>query len=365
MAIPFLIYLGFKKKYKYSIPSRFFLKKNRSFKKGGIWFHACSLGEVVSLEAIIENLKDYKVDLSVTTQTGYARAKEIKSCTTRYLPFEIFLPFWVRRHRTLVVTEAELWPMLFASAKLKGIKTILVNARISDNSYNGYKKFSWFYKWVFSNIDQTFAQSEADRHRLSSLGAKNIKIIGNIKSFSRPIVSRKYVKPHKRIIIIASSHEKEEELVLENLNLESNDMLIVAPRHPERFSSVHKYLKKFSKQRNLSFARLSDEKEISKDIILCDLMGELINLYAISDIVVLCGSFLDGIGGHNPIECAYFNTKIISGPYVFNQKTLFSMVENIKICEAKYLKNINYDDLKKSKVIQTKQMEDLLKAIKS
>jgi len=364
LAIPFLLYLSFKKKYKQSIPSRFFLKNNKPFKRGGIWFHACSLGEVVSLEAIIENLKDYKVDVSVTTQTGYKRAKEIKNCTVRYLPFEVFLPFWVSRHKTLVVTEAELWPMLFASAKLKGIKTILINARISDNSYSGYKKFSWFYKWVFSNIDETFAQSQNDRQRLSSLGAKNIKVIGNIKSFSKPTVSKKYIKPPKRVIVLASSHEKEEELLLDNIKLTPDDVLIVAPRHPERFSSVCKYLKSFSKQKNLSFARLSEEKEISKDIILCDVMGELINLYAISDIVILCGSFIDGIGGHNPIECAYFNTKIISGPYVFNQKALFSLVENIKICEAQELKTINYDELVESKVIQTKQMEELLKAIK-
>jgi 3-deoxy-D-manno-octulosonic-acid transferase len=363
--MPFLLYLSLKKKYNQSIPSRFFLRHNKPFKNGGIWFHACSLGEVVSLETIMRELKDYKIDISVTTQTGFARAKEMKGCTVRYLPFEVFLPFWTSRHRTLVVTEAELWPLLFASAKVKGAKTILINARISDNSYSGYKKFSWFYKWVFSNIDEIFAQSQTDRQRLSSLGAKNIKIIGNIKSFSKPLVSRKYIKPQKRVIVLASSHEQEEELVLKNLKLEANDVLIVAPRHPERFLSVGKYLEKYSKEKNLSFARFSEEKEISKDIILCDLMGELINLYAISDVVILCGSFIDGIGGHNPIECAYFNTKLISGPYVFNQKALFSMVKNIKICEAKDLKNINYDDLKKSKVIQTKQMEELLEAIKS
>jgi len=364
LAIPFLLCLSLKKKYKDSIPSRFFLKNNKSFKNGGIWFHACSLGEVVSLDTIIKNLKDYKIDVSVTTQTGYARAKKIKNCTVRYLPFEVFLPFWISRHKTLVVTEAELWPMLFASSKSKSTKTILINARISDNSYNSYKKFTWFYKWVFSNIDEIFAQSETDSHRLSSLGAKNIKVLGNIKSFSEPFVSRKYTKLSKRVIILASSHENEEKLVLENLNLGSNDVLIVAPRHPERFSSVCKYLEKFSKQKNLSFARLSEEKEMSKDIIICDLMGELINLYAISDVVILCGSFFDGIGGHNPIECAYFNTKIISGPYVFNQKALFSLVQNIEICEAHNLKNINFDDLKESKVIQTKQMQELLKAIK-
>ena len=149
VALPFLLILSFKKKYKDSIPARFFLLNNPPFKKEGIWFHACSLGEVNSLKPIFDELQE-DINLSVITQTGYKSAKEKKGLHVRYLPFELFLPFWVKKQRVLVVTEAELWPMLFIVAKLKGAKTILINARISDKSYNSYKKFNWFYRWLFS-----------------------------------------------------------------------------------------------------------------------------------------------------------------------------------------------------------------------
>ncbi len=362
-AIPILIYLSFKKKYSHSIPARFFLKDNPSFKNHDIWFHACSLGEVRSIEPIIDNLHDYQVDISVTTQTGYKRAKQIKNCTLRYLPFEIFLPFWVKKHRTLVVTEAELWPMLFWASKLKGAKNILINARVSDNSYSGYKKFSWFYKWIFSNIDEVFAQSEEDKKRLIELGAKSVHVEGNIKTFSKPDITKDYVKPDKKVIIVASSHEGEEEMILKNLKLIKDDILIVVPRHPERFGSVEKLLRKYSKVNSLYFGKISEDDSLNQDIILCNIMGELVNLYKISDIVILCGSFKEGIGGHNPLEPAYFNKKIISGPYVFNQKALFSLVENIKICSIDELKNIDFNEIKNSKILQTGEMKTLLEHI--
>ena len=130
--LPVIILLAFKKKYKNSIPARFFLINNPPFKEGDIWFHACSFGEVSSLKPLIERVG--KVHISVITATGYEKAKEFSS-SVRFLPFEIFLPFWAPKVKTLVVTEAELWPMLFVSAKAKGAKTILINARISDNSY--------------------------------------------------------------------------------------------------------------------------------------------------------------------------------------------------------------------------------------
>ena len=363
MAIPFLLYLSFKKKYKDSILARFFLKNSPKFENDDIWFHACSLGEVVSIIPIIDNLKSHKIDISVITQTGYKRAKQIEHCTLRYLPFEIFLPFWIKKHKTLVVVEAELWPMLFVVAKLRGIKTVLINARISDNSYSGYKKFSWFYRWVFSHIDKVFAQSQIDKERLESLGAKCVEVFGNIKNSSTPVVSRHYAKPNRRVIVMASSHEGEEELILENLKLAVDDVLIVVPRHPERFKSVHEYMQNYAKTKKLSYAKLSEKEDFSQNIILCDKMGELINLYAICDIVILCGSFKDGIGGHNPIECAYFNTKIISGPYVFNQKALFPSVENIKICKAKELGSLDFENLKNTKIKQTRKMEKLINEI--
>ena len=362
MAIPILLCLSFKKKFNLSIPARFFLINNPKFKNQNIWFHACSLGEVTSIEPLIKALGQKNTDISVVTQTGFKKARDIEGCDVRYLPFEVFLPFWTVKHRVLVVTEAELWPMLFFVSKAKGVKTILINARISDNSYKGYRKFAWLYRWIFSNIDVVFSQSQIDKNRLEELGAKDVRIGGNIKAGIEPKVSKIYRKPNRRVVILASTHEGEEELVLKNLKC--NDMILVVPRHPERFKSVEIFLQKFSRDKALSFGKLSESENLDKDIMLCDKMGELINLYAISDVVVLCGSFKDGIGGHNPLEPSYFKNKVISGPYIFNQKVLFSSVENIKICEAEELSCVDFDSLKGAKIKQTMQMEDLLKEIK-
>ena len=364
IAIPILLYLSFKKKYKLSIPARFFLQNNPKFKNKNIWFHACSLGEVTSLEPIIECLKEKDIDISTTTQTGFQKAKEIRGCDVRYLPFEIFLPFWITKHKVLVVTEAELWPMLFSVSKTKGIKTILINARISDNSYRSYKRFAFFYRWVFSNIDVVFAQSETDKKRLEELGAKDVKIGGNIKTQMRPIVTKTYKKPSRRVVIFASTHEGEERMLLENFDISRDDVLIIVPRHPERFKEVEKFLKTFSKSRDLSLSKLSEEENFDTDIVLCDKMGELVNLYAIGDVVFLCGSFKDGIGGHNPLEPAYFENKIVSGEYIFNQKVLFDMVENVKICKARELMGFDFDALASSKIKSTEQMEELIREIK-
>jgi len=362
LALPILIILSFKKKYKFSIPARFFLFGNEPFDKEGIWFHACSLGEVNSLKCLFQNLKDKNINLSVITGTGYKEAKNIKNINAKFLPYEMFLPFWIKKQKTLVVTEAELWPMLFVVSKLKGIKTVLINARVSDNSYKSYKKFSWFYKWIFSNVDEIFAQSKIDKSRLEELGAKNVIVNGNIKTFSKPLVTRVYKKPNKKVVVIASSHEGEEKLLLDNLILKKDEMLVVVPRHPERFASVDKFLKVFSEKQKLSYAKINDD--LKTDIVLCDKMGELVNLFAIADTVLLCGSFIEGIGGHNPLEPAFFGCKIVSGKYTFNQKALFSLVENIKVCSIDELKNINFEDIKPSKVLHVGDINTLLDRIK-
>ena len=182
LALPVFVYLRFKPKYKASIPARFFLKDNASFTKEGIWFHACSLGEVRSLKPFIESLPNVDVNISVITQTGFREALQYQSADIRYLPFEIFLPFWITKQKTLVVLEAELWPMLFWVAKRRGMKTILLNARISDRSYRSYLRFTFIYRWIFSSIDVVFAQSSLDQQRLEKLGAKHVRVGGNIKT---------------------------------------------------------------------------------------------------------------------------------------------------------------------------------------
>lgn len=340
LALPFLIVFSFFKKYKESIPSRFFLKNNPKFEENGIWFHACSYGEVSSLSSLINTLKlsNKNVKISVITQTGFKRAQEYTK-DVRYLPFEIFLPSWITKQDILIVTEAELWLMLFFLAKKKGSRTILINARVNDNSYHRYKKFRWFYSKIFANIDEVYAQSAIDEKRLKFLGAKNVQITGNIKNMNLPKVTKNYGANQKfdKVITVASTHIGEESLILKqlsNINLD-NALVVLVPRHPERFEAVHKLAQAWANDMGKTYCRFSkDGFDDPCDVMLCDVMGELINIYAITDITILGGSFIEGVGGHNPIEPASFNNIIISGPFYYNQKELYSKVENITICSA-------------------------------
>lgn len=366
VALPVLLYLRFKPKYKDSIPARFFLRGSTPFSKNGIWFHACSLGEVRSLKPFIHALAHEPLSLSVITQTGFKEASHFLNVDVRYLPFEIFLPFWIVKQRTLVVMEAELWPLLFVVAKAKGIKTILLNARISDKSYRSYERFAFFYRWIFAHIDVVFAQSDIDKERLETLGAKNVLVNGNIKTLQTFELTKQYKKdPSKRVVVLASTHEREEALLLEKMEFRENDQVIVVPRHPERFGLVDALLASYAYDRNLRYAKLSHSDGLDADIILCDTMGELMNLYAIADIVILGGSFVEGVGGHNPLEPAFFGAKIISGPYVFNQHVLFGLVENIVTCKSEELKDVfnNAGSLLPSAIVHKGEIEPILNEI--
>ena len=340
LAIPYLIFKSKDSKYKKAIPAKFFFKNNSKFKENGIWFHSCSMGETKAIKPLIENYKE-NVNVSVVTNTGFEEAITMTS-NVRYLPFEIFLPFWINKQKVLVVMEAELWYMLFLVAKKKGAKTFLINARISDKSYKSYKRFSFFYKRIFQNIDKVFAQSEVDKHRLEELGASNVEVIGNIKLAQLPKVNVKLEKPKQVVITAASTHENEEKLILDTYKKEQGKLIIV-PRHPERFEKVHLQILEFIKDKNISYQKYSIKDDFDSDIILVDKMGILNDIYAISDVVILGGAF-EKIGGHNPIEPAFFNCKIISGKNIFNQKSLFDCIKNYYLIQndelEEYLDNI-------------------------
>jgi 3-deoxy-D-manno-octulosonic-acid transferase len=366
IAIPILLLLSLKSKYRESIPKRFFLYKNSFFDKNQIWFHSCSLGETKSLIPIINELKNKNiisdVNISVVTNTGFEEAKKI-SQNVKFLPFEIFLPFWIKPQQHLVVMEAELWYILFFYAKKNHTKTTLINARISDRSFHKYLKFKFLYKKIFENIDTIFAQSQKDKDRLEQLGAKNIQVIGNIKTFSNISITKEYQKPNDLIITAGSTHKKEEELIIKAFLDFGKGKLIIVPRHPERFNEVDKLIQTLAP--NKKYHRFSQNKNFDSDIILIDKMGELINIYAITDIVILGGAF-ENIGGHNPIEPAFFNCKIISGKKYFNQKELFKCVSNIFITENNKLLNniINADKSSKySSIINRVNINTLIKHI--
>lgn len=361
--MPLLLYLSIKPKYRRSIPARFFpflrslMPKSSGFCNDfspHIWLHACSFGEIKSLAPIIQALANHKrrILLTTTTQTGFDLAKSTyasePAIRVEFLPFEIFLPFY--RHRlqdlqSLIVTEAELWLGLFSTAKTLGAQTLLINARISTRSYPKYRRFRFFYRVLFSCVDRVFAQSQADKDRLSTLGAHHIEVLGNLKLLSPIATSATYPKPSNRLVIVAAStHQGEEELVLQafsTLNkLESSkvdsSLLILAPRHPERFTQVASLLAGYP----FASTRFSHDPNAltnpSLDVVLLDTLGELNNCYAIADVVILGGAFIQA-GGHNPLEPAFFHTKLISGKAIFNQEALFACIDGYTLCEASEL----------------------------
>ncbi|MBD3809726.1 MAG: lipid IV(A) 3-deoxy-D-manno-octulosonic acid transferase [Sulfuricurvum sp.] len=330
VALPLLILLSFKKKYRDSIPSRFFGVDNSPFLPHDIWFHVCSLGEAKAIAPILERLGDKKIAISVITHTGYEAASKY-TAEVRYLPYELWLWFWIERPKTVVVLEAEFWYLLFRLVRLRGGRVVALNARISDRSFPKYYRMRWFYRILLSQCDRIFCQSREDMARFIALGGRNVDVVGNIKLAQKIEATKQYSKPVGTIIIAASTHEGEEEGIIRGFvayrEHNPSSKLLIVPRHPERFAKVGELILKAAPQ--MSFSRWSETQSIESDIILVDAMGELNNLYAISDVAILGGAFAP-IGGHNPLEPATFGCKIITGEQIFLQRELFKYVSHVQ-----------------------------------
>ncbi|TDJ81355.1 lipid IV(A) 3-deoxy-D-manno-octulosonic acid transferase [Campylobacter volucris] len=371
IAAPFLLILSFyKDKYKISLKSRFFLYKNLKQEYADVHFHGCSLGEIKSMRFLFSHFNNFRI--STITNTGFSEALKYTH-KVNFLPFEIFIPFWMKPCKVLVVFEAELWLMLVFMAKFFNAKVILINARISDRSYLKYKKFNFFYKVLFRYIDEVFAQSLKDKERLQELGAKNVIAYKNIKIINKNKKDKKFEKLKSRLIVLASTHENEEQALLSKIKLEQNDKLVLAPRHPERFEMVEKILLDFCKINGYGMQKFSQLDLKSNDLqsvfcekyLLLDCLGELENFYSISDIVFLCGSFEKNIGGHNPIEAAKYENIIISGKYFFNQEALYNEVENIYICQnLDEIRNILTQNLTCAKIKHQGDLTEIIQSIK-
>lgn len=364
LAIPYLLLKQRSKKYQEAIPAKFFLKNNPKLEENKIWFHTCSMGETRAIKPIIDKFDKNDINISVITNTGFEEANKF-GVGVRYLPFEIFLPFWITKQKMLLVMEAELWYMLFLVAASKGTKTVLMNARINDKSYDTYKKYSFFYKQIFRYIDKIYAQNEIDKQRLQELGGKNIEVIGNLKLANVPRISKEYIKPDHVVITAGSTHDGEEELVLDAWN-KSMGKLIIVPRHPERFDKVYELIENRYKDIHMTYHRFSKQANFDSDIVLVDMMGELNNIYAISDVAILGGGFIKSAGGHNPIEPAYFGCKLISGKTIFNQKSLFECVDNHYLIDndelIEYLQKL--DELEKSSIGKQGDINPIIEEIK-
>ncbi len=370
IALPFLFFFSKQQiKYKRSIPARFFLKNNKSLSPNGIWFHVCSFGEARAIYPLLDALPKEELRLTTTTQTGYeaiSLKSEKESC---YLPFEPLLFSWLKPQKVLLVMEAEFWYLLFALAKNRGAKTLLINARMSNRSFPKYKRIAWLYRQIFKYVDEVYAQSQTDKERLEFLGAKNISVIGNIKLANIAKNSRELTKPKVLLVCGASTHEREEELILNAFvklkKEEPNARLILVPRHPERFKKVSDLVEECAKENHYSWHNYSENEALNSDIIVADVLGELVNIYAVSDVVILGGAFAK-VGGHNAAEAAQFGCKIISGEHYFNQRDIFLMIEGIAIVtESNLARQLQqHSELMPTKIIERTDINPILESIK-
>ena len=321
--------------------------------KGGIiWVHAVSVGEVMAALPLLKKLREKypskNITLSTITDSGQKVGREgaPEGTSVVYLPFDI--PFILRtvlrrfKPELLITIETELWPNIFKIFKEHGIPVILLNGRISGNSFKGYKKIFFFMKRVLAHVDLFCMQSELDAERIRSLGVERdrIKVLGNFKFDTNPpsAIPEWAERISGPVLIAGSTHEGEEELIISvyrELKKDFFDLnLIIAPRHPERFQGVEDLLR----SKGLSFIKrsefrtsnpitpplekvggggFSEPQFLKGEIILLDTVGELSAVYGIADIAIIGKSF-KGYGGQNPLEPAYWGKAIVYGPHMEN-----------------------------------------------
>jgi len=318
-----------------------------------IWIHAVSVGEVIAalpfLKAIGKGFPGLKIVFSTTTYTGQRIARERFPEADRimYIPWDTWLTInrvvKIISPKLFITIETELWPCLFKTLKNNGSHIILLNGRISSESFKGYKRIRPFTKKILSFIDFLYMQGKIDAERIIAIGAdeKKVGIMGNFK-FDIELDRNKSVhwmdEIQGRILLAGSTHKGEEEIILdayEEVKKDIHDLkLILAPRHPERFNEVAEILKR----RNLEFCRRSElpvhgsqftpapsrsfgtgraVHRQQPDIILLDTIGELSQLFSRATVSFIGGSLLP-YGGHNILEPAYWGNPIIFGPHMDN-----------------------------------------------
>ena len=312
-------------------------------KSGSIWIHAVSVGEVQASIPLVNELKlhyPYKeIIITTVTPTGSKQVKNIfkGAVKTSYIPFETNFAiknfFNSIKPSVALIMETEIWPNLYKECGTRGIPLILVSARISEKSLINYKRFLPLFRDTLSHGILIAAQSQIDADRFLALGASKDRtwIMGNIKfDFKLPEeiltkakTHRSKIFPRRHIWIAASTHEHEEEIILEahkNISKKiGNLLLILVPRHPERFAKITQILK----EDNWIYSKKSDDQDIpeSCQVLLIDTIGELLFFYACSDVAFVGGSLLP-VGGHNLLEPAAIGLPIITGAHTFNQKEM-------------------------------------------
>jgi 3-deoxy-D-manno-octulosonic-acid transferase len=319
--------LGFKLK---RIPSR----------KKSLWFHAVSVGEVLSLQSLIHKLKerhpDWTILFSTLTKTGMRMAKE-KLTDADYIFFVPVDFTWVIRRffkvlqpDLFVLAESEFWPNLLKVASKETNRVLLINGRISQRSFKRHYRFSFISRRILKDVNRFLVQTEIDKKRLEKIGVRPelVQAVSNLKSeIDLPQFEKEeYLKlkknlgipPTEKVVVAGSTRKGEERILLEAFKkarrVRNNLLLVLAPRHPERFDEVEKICHDSSFQ---VIRRSMASPQAQWDVMILDTMGDLAQFYALCDLAFIGGSLVPW-GGHNLLEPAFYTKPVFFGPHMKN-----------------------------------------------
>ncbi len=304
-----------------------------------IWLHLVSLGEVISALPLITKLLEQNKKLLITTTTPTGSAKLTQHFSNRichcYLPYE--LPIVLKRFFKMfqpqigIIFETELWPNLLYYAKKSQVKLLLFNACLSLESLQKYLKIKSCMREILDNFDGIYTQTLIDSERFQALGAisSRVHIIGNLKfdliiptiDVEKLAACKQIFGEDRKILLIASTHNNEEQQILSVLSTLQqqipNLLLLIAPRHPERFMRVYHL------SQSLGFKTLlfTEEQTTVAEVVIIDILGELLQFYALSNYAIVGGSFVP-VGGHNILEPIAMRTSVFIGPYIANITTI-------------------------------------------
>ncbi len=306
-----------------------------------IWVHAVSVGETIAAAPMIRALQseypEHAILVTTTTPTGSQQVSRLFSDSVEhcYLPYD--LPHVMRRFLgrihadCLVVMETELWPNLFYQCRKHHIPVTVVNARLSPGSFRGYQRLSGLVRETLQGV-KVLAQTVDDAERFQLLGARDVHVAGNLKFdldiddgvLERGSLLREQLGSHRPVWIAASTHQGEDELMIRAhqaiLQRFPDALLILVPRHPERFDSVTGLVS----ETGLPFHRRSAGQPVGHDlsVYIGDTLGELLVMLAAADVAFVGGSLVN-TGGHNPLEPAVLGVPVITGPHWFNFKGVY------------------------------------------
>lgn len=314
---------------------------------GGIWVHAVSVGEAIAAAPMVrELLRRYPqlpVTLTCMTPTGSEQIRRLfgDEVGHAYLPYD--LP-WLQRRlirrlqpRIAITMETELWPNMVAECKRGGVPVVLANGRLSERSARGYQRVARLVRPMFAALDWLAVQSAPEAARFIVLGARPqaLSVTGSIKFDLKPSSAVLQGAAQWRgewgerpVWIAASTHAGEDEIILQAhqqvLQQQPQALLILVPRHPERFDAVARLVQ----QSGLTLARRSagTQPAMTDQVLVGDSMGELMRFYACADVAFVGGSLIAG-GGHNYLEPAALGLPVLSGPHRFNFAEISDLLE--------------------------------------